>query len=855
MSVSISIERLRVWLLVGGGLLVMVIAAFLGYAHYRAHRFIKDLPAKLGMDITQDTNGFTWSQSVEGKTLYTIHAAKARQFKDGKVTLHDVGIVLYGRKQDRADRIYGSEFEYDQKAGVIRAMGEVHLDLQAPAAADSRGKADYAAGKDLHESGAAEKGQDDRLIHVKTSGLVFLRELGVAATEQDIEFEFHGTNGHAKGADYSSDTGVLVLHSAVKVNGLQGGRPIVLTAARAELDRTNQRVTLARARYVSVGGERDGGGETAQAQQAIVHMRKDGSAERVEAEGEVTLTEGDGGRIIAQRADAVLNATSGPQLVRLYGGVRYVADEPLRQAKGESAEGLAAFDKAGRLEQVVLTGAVHLNERVRASEAANEPWGERELDAGTVELALAAEGAGKPQLRDAKASGDARLKVVSAAGKGGRGSSSSEMAGDVLTAHFVRLDGSSRLSEVHGAGHTALRRVSETGVEDTSLGDTLDVRLRAAKGDVGRVAAVGGQDRRGKKAAGGRETDEISTAVQQGHVVMTHKPVHKPDDASAPGDQRATAEKAVYDGATERVTLTGGVQVMDAGSVLWADKVAMEQKTGDGVAEGSVKGSYLQPKGGESSGEVHVLAARAELKRAADQAIFYGGGGRPARLWQGGSQVEAPVLQFEQKQRRLVARGEGQGAVHVVMVSGSSGKAEAGKTSTGRTGAVRVTSRELIYSDEERKAEFGGGVQVESVDGRMRGQQATVYLQAAGAGSGRQAGAKVAGTGAAQPAGLGGLQGGFMGGSVERVVVTGQIEMEQPGRRATGEQLVYAASDGTFVLTGTAAAPPKIMDETRGTVTGTSLRFRSGDESVVISNGESGGTGQRVRTETRVKKQ
>ncbi|MCU1319485.1 MAG: OstA family protein [Edaphobacter sp.] len=853
MSISVSVERLRVWLLVGAGLLVMVIAAFLGYAHYRTHRFLKDLPGKLGVDITQETNGYTYSQSVEGKTLYTIHAAKARQFKDGKVTLHDVGVVLYGRKQDRADRIYGREFEYDQKAGVIRAMGEVHLDLQASAATDVRGKADYAAGKDLPESGGAEKqSHDDRLIHVKTSGLVFLRELGVAATDQDIEFEFNGINGHAKGADYSSDTGVLVLHSAVKVNGLQGGRPIVLTAARAELDRLNQRVTLAQARYVSVGGERAGGGETAQAHQAIVHMRKDGSAERVEAEGEVTLTEGDSGRVIAQRADAILNAASRPQSVRLYGGVHYVADEPLRQAKGEAAEGQASFDKLGQLEQVVLTGAVHLKERVRASEALNEPWGERELEAGTVELALAAEGAGRPQLRDAKASGDARLDVVNAEMKGAGGSTSSGMAGDVLTAHFVRSEGASRLSEVHGIGHTALRRMSETGVEDTSLGDTLDVHLRA-RGDVRQVGVVGGQDRRGAKAAGGRKrTDEISTAVQQGHVVMTHKPVLRPGDANASGEQRATAEKAVYDGVTERVTLTGGVQVMDAGSVLWADKVAMEQKTGDGVAEGTVKVSYLQPKGGES-GEVHVLAARAELKRAADLAIFYGGVGRPARLWQGGSQVEAPVLQFEQKQRRLVARGEGQGLVHVVMVNNGSGKAEAGKASGGRTGAVRVTSRELIYSDEARRAEFGGGVQVENADGRMRGQQAIVYLQAAG-GGGRQLGAKV-GTGAAQPAGLGGLQGGFMGGSVERVVVTGQIEMEQPGRRATGEQLVYAASDGTFVLTGTVAAPPKIMDETRGTVTGTSLRFRSGDESVVISNGESSGTGQRVRTETRVKKQ
>ena len=92
-----------------------------------------------------------------------------------------------------------------------------------------------------------------------------------------------------------------------------------------------------------------------------------------------------------------------------------------------------------------------------------------------------------------------------------------------------------------------------------------------------------------------------------------------------------------------------------------------------------------------------------------------------------------------------------------------------------------------------------------------------------------------------------------MGGSVERMVATGHIEMEQPGRRATGEQVVYTASDSMFVLTGTAMVLPKVMDDQRGTVTGTSLRLHSGDDNVVVSNGGESGAGQRVRTETRVK--
>ncbi|HEY6375383.1 MAG TPA: LptA/OstA family protein [Edaphobacter sp.] len=861
MGVSVSIERLRVWLLVGAGLLVMVIAAFLVYAHHRASRFIRDLPAKLGADIRQETNAFTWSQTVEGRTVFTLHAAKAVQRKDGTYTLHDVGIVVYGRKQDRADRIYGKEFELDQSKGIVRAVGEVHLDLQAPAAGDATAKMDYAAGKDLHGPGwEATSGGSQRLIHVKTNGLVYLQKLGVAATDQEVEFEFRGMTGHAVGAEYSSDTGVLVLQSAVKVNGLQQGRPVVLTASRAEMDRTSLLVTMQNAKFVSVGGKGATGEQTAQAQRAVAHMRNDGSVERLEGEGDVVLTGADGGRVTSQRGEMVLNASSHMQSARLWDEVRYGVDDPLRQAKGEATEGRAAFDKTGRLQQVVLTGPVHVNERVRTSETEKD-WSERDLSAAAVELAMVPDGKSKARLQNAKASGNARLKVINAAVKGGSGPTRSEVAGDVLTAHFVEVGGAQRISDAHGRGHTELVRVSDKGAQSRSSGDSLDVRFE--------VAAVAGQQAQKDNKGGsvGRGGQQIATAVQQGNLVMVSTPARKAGDTSAPSEQRATAEKAVYDGATERVTLTGGVQVSDAGSVLWADKITMEQPSGDGVAEGSVKASYVQPKSGAqasgSSGSddvVHVTASRAELKRAADLAIFYGETGRRARLWQGGSQVEAPVLEFEQKARRLVAHGAGQGApmaVHAVFVNSGAGKADSSKTSGGKAGVgqevgraqvVRVSSRELTYSDEARRAEFRGGVLVETADSRMSGEQATVYLQSVqGAGGSKPAG----GTKVAAP--VSGA-GGMMGGSVERIVATGQIEIEQTGRRATGTQLVYTASDGMFVLTGTAAAPPKVVDDVRGTVTGASLRFQSGDESVVVSNDGSSGAGHRVRTETQVKK-
>ena len=98
-------------------------------------------------------------------------------------------------------------------------------------------------------------------------------------------------------------------------------------------------------------------------------------------------------------------------------------------------------------------------------------------------------------------------------------------------------------------------------------------------------------------------------------------------------------------------------------------------------------------------------------------------------------------------------------------------------------------------------------------------------------------------------------QGAFMGGSVERMVASGGIEIVQPGRRVTGEQLVYTAAEGMSVITGRPGVLPKMTDVAQGVITGASLRFHAGDNSdsgLKWSPG-CGVAGQRVRTDTRVK--
>jgi lipopolysaccharide export system protein LptA len=843
------VERLRIWLLGSAGFLVLVIVAFLGSARYLKHRLRAYLPEKLAANVKIDQTGVTLCDTVESRTVYCIHAARELEHADGKIALHDVSIDLYGKNGDRNDRIYGDDFEYDQKAGVVRAIGLVNLDLQA---------AQQNAGK------AAAGVANAKVLHVITSNLVYLNQLGVAATNERIDFQSGAMTGHATGADYNSDTGVLTMHSSVSMSGMTGERPVDVTAATAQLDKRHQEIFLTGARYSSLG-------QTVEAQRATLHTRPDGTLARVEAQGNVTR-EVKGSRVVAQQADVVLNAMSQPQSAVLTGGVQYSSGLPLLQRSGQAEEASIVFDAQGQANNAVFTGAVRMSERTRATVAAREPWSSRDLTAAKVEASLVPVGGGNPQLRNVVATGSARFTVEN---QGTLASSKDigivELSADVLTAHMVGAGDDRQppqLDTLAGRGHSRLHQVTADGTEQTSSGDTLDAKFRAqppSSGVAGRQTSL---------SALGSTTGILLSAVQQGHVTMVRRASAKTGAKAGANSgmgqenvERASAQRAAYDGDLDRVTLTGGVQMSQVGSSLWAGQVVFDRKTGDAQASGTVKVDYAQDASAIASntqttpGEpTHIVADRAEFDHATGVATF---AGNPVRLWQGGSQVQAPVIELDREQQRLTARGETSAGgataqqtaqVHTVLVSAASDasgaektngtKAVAGKPGTGTQSsrAMRIASGGLVYSASLHQAEFSGGVQAVTLDGTVRANQATVYMQQ-GAGQGPSSVVEEVPS---------------IAGRVERMVATGQIEIDQPGRHATGERLQYTASDQLFVLTGDDRLQPKMVDAERGTITGAALLFHAGDDSVVVSNTEPGATsaaqGRRVRTETHASK-
>ena len=173
-------------------------------ARSRVGPMLHNVPAQLGLDIQQTSDGFSLSKSEGGRTLYTIRASKAVQFKaGGHADLRNVHIVVYGHEHDRYDQIYGNQFTYDPQTGDINAVGEVHIDLQGNA--EGPQKPDQAPPDELKNP-----------IHLLTHSLTFNQKTGIAHTDEVVEFRTTQATGSAKGAYYDSNSNrasVEVRHS------------------------------------------------------------------------------------------------------------------------------------------------------------------------------------------------------------------------------------------------------------------------------------------------------------------------------------------------------------------------------------------------------------------------------------------------------------------------------------------------------------------------------------------------------------------------------------------------------------------------------------------------------------------
>ncbi|HXW17082.1 MAG TPA: LPS export ABC transporter periplasmic protein LptC [Candidatus Acidoferrales bacterium] len=174
-------------------------------------------PKPVPSSVQQASQKFSFSKVEQERTIYTVEASQATQFKDQDLSvLEDVVVTMFGKDGTRDDTIHTRECNYEPGTGKILCAGDVQIDIRSAANPQSN--------------------PSPRSVRVDTSGVTFDRETGVATTEKPVAFEFPNGQGRAIGVRYQSNDGRLELEHKVEMtiqqNRKPGTIPVVLTGER-----------------------------------------------------------------------------------------------------------------------------------------------------------------------------------------------------------------------------------------------------------------------------------------------------------------------------------------------------------------------------------------------------------------------------------------------------------------------------------------------------------------------------------------------------------------------------------------------------------------------------------------------
>ncbi|HZS97113.1 MAG TPA: LPS export ABC transporter periplasmic protein LptC [Terriglobales bacterium] len=753
----LQISRLRRWLVLAAALLCLIVAGAYIHRRRQARAVFKQIPAKMNLDIQQTAEGFKVSKSDQGRTLFTVQASKAVQFKTGgRAELHHVTITLYGRDASRYDQIYGDDFAYDQQTGDVTAKGEVRIDLEA----NPEGI--------LKPDQSKPEGMKNP-IHLVTHDLVFNQKTGNAFTPAKVELRMAQATGSATGVHYTAKDNVLTLDSHVDL-ALSGSRNATLQAARGVISKEPRQVVLEEPRLTQ-------GPQQMQARRATLYLREDNTVDHVVASDDVQAKiKGDSPvNARAGRAEFAVNeAQDGISRAVFQHDVQVESggDRPSRINAGRMQLDLSGKNRVSKIraeENVKLTETTQQN-------AGSGARGGRDTHEGTQQVEVSAPAMnfsltnGK-RIEHAETSGGGRVAIL----PGSKNEPSTVITAGDFQAKF---DANGRMSSVHGAPDAKVVSTAPGPPERSSSSQQIDATFRAAGG--------------------------IDAIVQQGSFTYSD------------GERQARADQARYTPVDQLLVLTGSPRITDKGLATTADTLRMNRGAGDAVAEGHVKTTYSdlreRPNGALLAGAspIHVTARTMTAHRNSAIATYTG----DVRLWQDANVVEAANIDFDRDRRSIVARGNGRPVSTALVQLDKNGKVT----------PITITSTRLTYTDDERRAQFEGGVTARGADVTVTADHVDAYLSPR-----------------SQNAPSESLKGQ---GQLERLVAQGNVVVQEPGRKAVGDLLTYTVADDKFVLSG---GTPSIFDAERGKIRGDSLTFFRRDDRVLVEGKDSSPTVTQTR--------
>ncbi|MGH9712537.1 MAG: LPS export ABC transporter periplasmic protein LptC [Candidatus Acidiferrales bacterium] len=332
------------WAAIAAGVIALVVAGV--YVRHAFHdaQARRNAPQPVPAAVQQQSAEFKFSKVEQDKTIFTVRASHATQFKDqDRSVLQDVWITIYGREGNRNDNIHTRECSYEPKTGAIHCEGDVQIDIRGT------------------NSSSGQPG--GKTLEVRTRNLYFNRESGEASTTEPVEIQFPEGHGRGVGVVYSTQDSTVRLQRAVELEFSTGQNeneaPIKATGSSVELSRNDRLMVLHGPARVQQGGRE------LSADQVSVEFDDQFHAQRAVAQGHPAIHATQAGAKIAVTADQIesfLTPAGGVDRVVAQGNVDGTHESPTGEDHFVTARAEFSMQpERGLINEMTATGGVEFD--------------------------------------------------------------------------------------------------------------------------------------------------------------------------------------------------------------------------------------------------------------------------------------------------------------------------------------------------------------------------------------------------------------------------------------------------------------------------------------------------------------
>jgi lipopolysaccharide export system protein LptA len=690
---------------------------------------------------------------------FTIRARNIREIKEPSLMeLEGVELQLFHENGEKSDLIRSEKAQFDTESKTLYSDGEVDIIMGVP----------------------ADQPPTGRLLHIHGSGMRFASDTGKATTDRPVTFGFDRGTGSAVGAEYDPMTRELRLHNKVVLDWrgkTPQAKPMHVEAEQAVYTERDSKVVL----FPASRFTRD-----------TLHMQ--------------------GGRSDVQLDKGAIRSAK----VQMARGIH---DDPGRKVEYAADELNLNFDDG----MVIRT----IDGHDHAQLISTSDTGRTTVDSDRLDMDFETS-AKESTLKTAIATGKS---VVQATPLTRPGTQAKDQTSDtrVLRSDVIRLamkPGGKEIDRVEtdGPGKLEFLPNQPDQPKRSMQGD----RIWVAYGKENRIQSVRSINASTvtERPAKAPKTAATVTRTQSKDILATFDPntsemvrlEQTTNFQYEEGDRRARGDKATLDQSKDLMTLDGSARMLDPTGSVNADRIVMNQKSGDYTAEGHVSSTRQPDRKGASSA---MLSNYEVMQAVADRMVSTGGNKHiryegNARAWQGANRVDADRIEIDRDRRVMEAHGKvvSQFADKSQDKNPDKPEKNPGKSSKSKGPAAPiftvVRATDLVYTEETRVAVYQGGVVLTRPSLTVNSKELQAFLKPADSDSS--------------------LDKAFADGAVKIVSIE---TATKPARTRTGtsEHAEYYADEQKVLLQ---KGEPLLVDNVKGNANGRQITWWANNDRLVV---------------------